>query len=1132
MAFSLGEYGDIFLEEADEQLQELNQNLIELEKNPENGEIINNIFRAAHSLKSSAGFVGLNDLSDLAHKMENLLQGIRDKTLQVTPDIVNVIFKCFDQITAVIDSVAAGEEPGHDLSGLINEIMRVSESARVDGTPSDERSPEGNGNGNGKPGTPRLRLLPEQVDLIRNAMSNGKRCFDVTVTLDSTAQMKWVKAQLVVNNLENQGDIVVVLPEPEHMIEDSEISIFRVIVITDNTPSDLQKACDVDLVQDIRLKKAVIADRNGKNVISFETIDVEEEERIEERGAGADTRTPAQSLSETAAKLMSDDDSDEDETEQSPGSGQQDSRRKAPTLKTVKVSIEKLDQLLNNVGELVVANSGFYKLYDEVKTNAEAKGFANEFKNRIEQMSRIAKDLQNGIMNTRMVPIGQVFTRFNRLVRDLTHEFGKNVEMKISGEETELDKKVVDVIGEPLLHLIRNAIDHGIETDEERQRQGKPLPARVHLNAYQSGNQIFVEVSDDGQGLDVSVIKKKVIEKGLATREQIENMDDTDILNFIFSPGFSTAEKVTDISGRGVGMNVVKETVSELNGAVAIETEVGMGTKFIMAFPLTLAIIPAIMVRVRRELYAIPLSDVLDTIKIQPADITTIEGHEVINFRGEILSVIRLNRFVGLRTGLKDNQKIPVVVVSFGNRKIGLIVDQLEGKQEIVIKSLEQNYATVSGLAGASILGDGSICLILDINSMINRMIAYQDKYALEEEAYLDPDAEDFEAEQTEPPDKQQQYHFSIKETKEDKEKKEEKLSQSPPVSEDESKPGEPEKSSRPVASPVKEEESSSTPEAGTAGEAAPEKKREKDSQTYQQRLHDQGDKTIIFDTPSREEEESIEEKSTSEKEEKLPPEEEEKIRVEPQPLARIMDDGEEVDDKVKGVLNDFRQELRSNVQKTLDTGGPSDHMSETLKIAREELNEFQIIANIGAANAADSLSRILNKRIDLSIPEVSIKPIEKIPEYLGDVGGRYIGIMLSVLGDVKGSEFLVFPEKTGIDLVNMLYGTEMDVSEALNDDQESALKEVGNIVGSSVLNVFAEKTGLFIHPSIPTIVRDYLEAIIDSILVMHNIQDDYAIVMDTAFYFEDDDIVGNLMLLPEANSLKMVVENLKANVG
>jgi two-component system chemotaxis sensor kinase CheA len=1128
MAFSLGEYGDIFLEEADEQLQELNQNLIELEKNPENGEIINNIFRAAHSLKSSAGFVGLNDLSDLAHKMENLLQGIRDKTLQVTPEIVNVIFKCFDQITAVIDSVAAGEEPTQDLSGLINEIMQVSESARVNGTPTREGRANGNGNGNGTPGAPRLKLSPDHVDLIRDAMSNGKRCFDVTVTLDPTAQMKWVKAQLVVNNLENMGDIVTVLPEPEHMIEDSEISIFRVLVITDNTPFDLQKACDVDLVQDIRLKKAVLTDRNGKNVISFETIDIEEEERDEKQDAVASTGTPP---AETAARLMTEDDSDEDEPGQSQGDSQLDSRRKAPAIKTVKVSIEKLDQLLNNVGELVVANSGFYKLYDEIKTNAEAKGFANEFKNRIEQMSRIAKDLQNGIMNTRMVPIGQVFSRFNRLVRDLTHEFGKDVEMKISGEETELDKKVVDVIGEPLLHLIRNAIDHGIETDEERKNQGKPLPARVHLNAYQSGNQIFVEVSDDGRGLDVNVIKKKVIEKGLATREQIENMDDTDILNFIFSPGFSTAARVTDISGRGVGMNVVKETVSELNGAVTIETEVGMGTKFIMAFPLTLAIIPAIMVRVRKELYAIPLSDVLDTIKIQPADITTIEGHEVINFRGEILSVIRLNRFVGLRTELKENQKIPVVVVSFGNRKIGLILDQLEGKQEIVIKSLEQNYTTVSGLAGASILGDGSICLILDINSMINRMIAYQDKYALDEEAYLDPDAEDFEAEQTEKTEKQQQYHFSIKETKEEKDKKEEK-DEKPSPEEEEGKVGQETQPEQPETAAMKSEDVTSKPEAGTGGESVPEEKPTQDTRTYQQRLHDQDEKSIIFDTPSREETAGDEEKPETEKDEELPPEEEENIRAEPRPMSRLQEEEGEVDERVKGVLNDFRDELRSNVQKTLDTGGPSDHMSETLKIAREELNEFQIIANIGAANAADSLSKILNKRIDLSIPEVSIKPIEKIPEYLGDVGGRYIGIMLSVLGDVKGSEFLVFPEKTGIDLVNMLYGSEIDISQTLNDDQESALKEVGNIVGSSVLNVFAEKTGLFIHPSIPTIVRDYLEAIIDSILVMHNIQDDYAIVMDTAFYFEDDNIVGNLMLLPEANSLKMVVENLKANVG
>ncbi|MCK4491946.1 MAG: chemotaxis protein CheW, partial [Candidatus Altiarchaeales archaeon] len=297
----------------------------------------------------------------------------------------------------------------------------------------------------------------------------------------------------------------------------------------------------------------------------------------------------------------------------------------------------------------------------------------------------------------------------------------------IKGEETELDKKVIDVIGEPLMHLIRNAVDHGIESEEIRAGLRKSEVATITLNAYQGGNQIFVEVSDDGKGLDVEVIKKNAIGKGMATSEMFANMDDEDIYNFVFKPGFSTAKVITDVSGRGVGMNVVKEIVNELNGSISIETEPGMGTRFVMSFPLTLAIIPAIMIRVAGDMYAVPLSDVIETIKISDSEITTIEGYEVINLRGEILSLLRLDEFVGMDSILEDGKKIPVVIVGYGNRKVGLLVDSLEGKQEIVIKSLEQNYTTIEGLAGASILGDGSICLILDTTSMINRVIVEQE---------------------------------------------------------------------------------------------------------------------------------------------------------------------------------------------------------------------------------------------------------------------------------------------------------------------------------------------------------------------------------------------------------------------
>ena len=722
MAFTLGEYQDIFLEEADEQLQELNQNLLQLEQNPEAGEIINNIFRAAHSLKSSAAFVGLNSLSDLAHKMENLLQGIRDKSLNVTPEIVEVLFRCFDVISNVIGTVSAGEEPTQDMSGIISDLEKVrgDKGAAAPAKSAPVRDARGEESGF------KTEFNAEERRAIKRGLESGMSCCELTVFIEKSALMKSLKARLVINNLEQISEVVKTLPSIESLGHEDEIDVFRVILLSDHNIDYLRRACDVDQIMRVDMREISLKKQDDKLILRFHNTETLAEEKAGEEAKREPViaRSPEKAVDPLDIEGQ---DEEEDEEEEKVVDDKKKVDKKLGALKTVKVSVDKLDQLLNNVGELVISNSGFFKLYEEMRKQGYSKTIINEFKNRMEQMSRIAKDLQSGIMKTRMVPIGGVFTRFQRLVRDLNKEFNKNVQLKILGEETELDKKVIDAIGEPLMHLIRNAIDHGIEETGERRKYGKPEMAIVTLNAYQGGNQIIVEVSDDGRGLNLEEIKRTAVKNGLAAPEMIANMDSEDIYNFIFSPGFSTKQVVTDISGRGVGMNVVKEIVSELNGNVTIETEPSMGTRFVMAFPLTLAIIPAIMVKVVREMYAIPLSDVIETIKIATNDIQTIEGHEVINLRGEILSLLRLNRFMRIKSALGPDQKIPVVVVGYGNRKIGLMVDYLEGKQEIVIKSLEQNYKTVEGLAGASILGDGSICLILDISSMMNKVITEQE---------------------------------------------------------------------------------------------------------------------------------------------------------------------------------------------------------------------------------------------------------------------------------------------------------------------------------------------------------------------------------------------------------------------
>lgn len=1064
MAFSLGEYQDIFLEEADDQLQELNANLLSLEQDNENEETINNIFRAAHSLKSSAAFVGLNELSDLSHKMENLLQGIRDKTMKITPEIIEVLFRCFDMINSVIDTVSQGNKPTQDLAPIIAEIAEIAAKSKGTGSSSAQKTEIASAPAAAEKAvsapksaseTPRLSLNAQEKKSLKRGIDNGMNCFDTVVYIEPEASMKWVKAQLIINNLKNSGQILRTEPAEEDLTDEKIGKRFRIILLTDDSAEEIHKICDVDLVTCVDITPILLVQKDGKYVVRFgEMKKFEEQPMIPELSSAPVSRAvPA------AAAEISDDADDHDED--SPKKAQIIEKKgnataTAPTLRTVKVSVEKLDELLNTVGELVISNSGFYRLYEDLRNLNADKSVTNEFKSRMEQMSRIAKDLQSGIMKTRMVPIGQVFTRFNRLVRDLSKDCGKQVQLVIKGEETELDKKVIDVIGEPLMHLVRNSIDHGLEIPEERVKAKKPELGTVTLDAYQAGNQILVEVSDDGKGLNVSAIKRKALDNGLATAEQIANMDDRDIFEFIFQPGFSTAAKVTEVSGRGVGMNVVREVVNEMNGSIVIESEPGMGTRFVMSFPLTLAIIPAIMVKVQKEIYAVPLSDVIETIKIASSDITTIEGHEVINLRGEILSLLRLNLFVGIDSGLQDQSKIPVVVVGYGNRKIGLIVDELEGKQEIVIKSLDQNYTNVQGLAGASILGDGSICLILDISSMITRVIADQDKLSREQrQRILDREATIADAERNIPASAPVQKSVEL-------------FSQSAPVQ-------------TPVSAPVTVMEKKPEPvfaPPAPARETTP--------------VADAIKSDLLF-----------EKKSGSPAEEM-------------------------VQDKVKEALSNFRAELEENIDTSL--GRPDDHIKKSLHIKDDDLKKIQVLANVGITHGAESLSKIIGKQVDLAIPEVRLLPVEKVPEMVGNPGDTYIGVCMALTGDMKGTVVFSLPEKSGLELIDGLFGLATGETKELSEDGESALKEITNIVGASVVNAISEKTGLVIMPDVPLIRRDYMQSILDSILAAHNVRNEYLLTMDTEFYYQDDRVMGNLMIIPETDSLRKLVEHLQDN--
>ena len=1059
MPFSIGEYQDIFLEEADEQLQELNQSLLLLEKNPKHvdDDTINSIFRTAHSLKSSAAFVGLNDLSDLAHHMENLLQGVRDKTMSMTPEIIEVLFQCFDMINSIINSVSRGEEPKQDLSGTIKKIKGLidgSKSGQKTATPtlSKEKSVAA-AERSSIDSLPKIQFEQKDISAINNTLKSGKLCYELDIYIESNAQMKWIKAQLIINNIQQLGDVIKSIPSAEEITQDWDENIFRIVFATDQSIEKIKVASDIDLVYKVDLRKITISvNKDKKTALKINAVETLSEDNND---SGAVINLTESKVSEIIS-------TNEPEIEEEHGDeafGRRKEDNKSVSLKIVKVSVDKLDLLLNTVGELVIANSGFFRLYDDLKKSEIDKSIVGEFKNRMDQMSRIAKDLQSGIMKTRMVPIGQVLSRFKRPVRDLAKEFNKMINFVIKGEETELDKKVIDVIGEPLLHLLRNCIDHGVESQEERRRLGKAEEATVTINAYQGGNQIFVEVGDDGRGLNIERIKKKALERDLVKLEMLENMDNEDIVDFIFRPGFSTAEVITDISGRGVGMNVVKETVNELNGNVRIETEPGMGTNFVLSFPLTLAIIPAIMVKVAKEIYSIPLPDVIETIKIIQSDITTIESREVINLRGEILSLLRLNEFIGVKNTHPDNTKIPVVIVGYGNRKIGVIVDSLEGKQEIVIKSLEENYKNIDGLSGASILGDGSICLILDIASMINKVISDEEKL--------------------------------------NRQKKSMKMDESDLMEESDL---------------TKEKEFQDTVDKIKRAELNTETKQKTATDKSKSEVNKTVRKQLEIDL-RKEDDEDIAEDIIFMKDE------------EPDKEIEVSDD--HIEQKVKDSLSEFKRELEENVKNNIELD-QDEQILKSMNIAKEDIEKINVIANVGIANAAESLSKILDKSVSLSIPEVEIIPIKDLAKTIGDIDTVYVGVFMPIMGDVNGAVLFSFTEESGFELIDMLYGLSTGKTKILDQDGESALKEVTNIIGSAMINILSEKIDLSIRPDIPTIIHDYIQSTIDSILIQNNIAGDYALSMNTYFYYHDDRILGKLLILSETESLKKMIQKLK----
>lgn len=719
------QYMDMFLDESHEHLQSLNDGLLGLEDNAEDLSILNEIFRNAHTLKGMSATMGYNKIAELTHEMEDVLDMLRKEQLAVTGEIIDTLFKCIDSLEQMINNVANGDpEDLIDVSDLVAKLSAIlrGEAGETGNEGSRETGNEGNrelgkqgsretGNeGNRELATDNagtadagnvdlpVDLSDTEKKLIKEAQNRGMRGVYLKVVLAESCLLKSARSYMVMNSLEELSEVIRTIPPAEDLEQEAFDRSFEVILVTSS---------DEDAVRDAVLNISEIESADTK-VIKFSSgaapVQAPVSTQKPTAPATAPTPAPAPKPSAPANKPAS-------APAPANPAAQAAAQKKSHAGQSVRVDIEKLDTLMNLMGELVINKVRLEQIGQTHRLS--------ELTETLEQMDRVTTDLQNIVMKVRMVPVSQVFNRFPRMVRDVTKELNKEINLTIEGEETELDRTVIDEIGDPIMHLLRNSLDHGIEMPDEREAKGKPRIGEVGLIARHEGNNVVIMVTDDGKGIDADIIRHKAVEKGLYTQEEVEQMDDADAVRIVFLPGFSTAEKISDISGRGVGMDVVRSKIESLSGQVDVETHVNEGSVFKIKLPLTLAIIQAMLVQVQSEMYAIPLASIDSTLSIQLSDISTVQNNEVIVLRGEIIPIIRMEETL-MVPHTKDTSELFVVVVHAGDSKAGIVVDKLIGQQEIVIKTLGNLFMGLKMFSGATVLGDGRVALILDVATMLN----------------------------------------------------------------------------------------------------------------------------------------------------------------------------------------------------------------------------------------------------------------------------------------------------------------------------------------------------------------------------------------------------------------------------
>ncbi len=701
----VSQYLEIFIDETNEHLQDLSQHLMVLEEEPENADTINEIFRAAHSLKGMAGTMGYKRMQHLTHIMENVFSEIRNGKMTVTSELVDILFDCLDALQAYLDNIQQTADEGIDdnepIIARLNAFLESGNEAAGGEKPKTEEKKEDKK----KTGALSPKFDEFEIDAMKEAFDKQMQVYKIDVLIDENCILKAARAFLVFKALEELGEVIKSNPSAQD-IEDEKFEFeFCVIFITQEQLEKVQAAVEnvseiksVDIIQikEVPQNEAAAAPAKQEKTIK---------EEVKKEEAPAVSTAPVKAATASAAPVKT------SNTSAGKPTG------KPVVSRSVRVDIEKLDVLMNLVSELIIAKNGLVSVSDS-NEGTKTQGFNEQ----IEYLERVTTNLHESVMKVRMMPIETVTQKYPKMIRDLTKKLDKQMKLYITGEDTELDRTVIDEIGDPLMHLLRNSADHGLESADVRIQRGKDPVGNIYLNAYQEGNGVIIEVKDDGNGIDIEKVRNKGIEKGTITPEQAEVMTDKDVIDLLFKPSFSTAKVVSDVSGRGVGLDVVKTKIEALGGDIDVDTKLGEGSCFRIRLPLTLAIIQALMVELGNEKYAISLETIQTIEDISIDDIKYVQSKEVIHLRGSVIPIIRLDSILDIEPVEKEENEdnnLTVVIISKGEKLAGLVVDRLIGQQEIVIKSLGKYISNSKIISGATILGDGEVALILDVNTLV-----------------------------------------------------------------------------------------------------------------------------------------------------------------------------------------------------------------------------------------------------------------------------------------------------------------------------------------------------------------------------------------------------------------------------